>query len=80
MVKQERMSTTPFNSEQLKIMKLLGGVCSRLNAADREDALFKVLVVPNDDVRLAVVNCLYWVPIDEIDGSEIDKLLKMMSP
>lgn len=42
--------------------------------------MFRVLVVPNDDVRLAVVNCLYYVPIDEIDGSEIDKLLKMMSP
>lgn len=58
----------------------MGAVCTRLNGADREEALFRVLVIPNDDVRLAVVHCLYYVPINEIDGGEIDKLLKMMSP
>ena len=60
-------------------MHLLSSVTKRLNDT-REEALFKVLVVPNDDVRLAVVGCLYYVPIRDIDGGEIDKLLKMMSP
>ena len=36
--------------------------------------------IPNDDVKLACVECLYYVPIDEIDAEEIDALLKLMSP
>ncbi len=39
-----------------------------------------MLEIPNDDVRLAVVNCLYFVPIEELDSEEIDQLLKLMSP
>ena len=74
------LNAAPLQSDEQKIKILLQAVCTRLNAADREEALFRVLVVPNDDVRLAVVNCLYYVPIYEIDGGEIDKLLKMMSP
>ena len=80
MMKKERLSVVSLSSDEVKILKLLAAVCSRLNGADREEALFHVLEVPNDDVRLAVVHCLYYVPIDEIDGGEIDKLLKMMSP
>ena len=52
----------------------------RLNDKDREEALFKCLKIPNDDVRLAVVDCLYYVPIEEIEAEEIDSLLKLMSP
>ena len=59
---------------------LYESVCSRLNAAERERALFYCLEIPNDDVRLACVECLYYVPIEEIDAEEIDSLLKLMSP
>jgi len=31
-------------------------------------------------VRLAVVHCLLFVPIEEIEAEEIDHLLKIMSP
>ena len=40
--------------------------------------MFKCIEIPNDDVKLAVVNCLYYVPIKEIDAEEIDQLLKLM--
>lgn len=49
-----------------------------LNDFDREEGLFNVLDIPNDDVRLAVVNCLYYVPIDEIDSLEITLILNLL--
>jgi len=49
-----------------------------LNDANREMALFRCIEIPNDEVKLAVVSCLYYVPIDEIDAEEIDQLLKLM--
>lgn len=42
-----------------------------LNDNGREAALFKCLAVPNDDVKLAVVKCLFVVPLDELDYDEI---------
>ena len=78
MVKAEK--ATQQNPKQLKIMKLYELTCARLNASHREDALFRVLDVPNDEVKLAVVHCLYYVPIEEIDAQEIDQMLKLMSP
>lgn len=48
--------------------------------AKRETALFKCLEIPNDDVRLVVVNCLYYVPLEQIAAEEIDQLLKLMTP
>ena len=39
-------------------------VSKRLDEGGSEEALFKVLEIPNDEVRLAVVNCLYYVPIE----------------
>ena len=42
-------------------------VTVKLNEAEREDALFKVLDVPRDEVRLEVVKCLFTVPLTEFD-------------
>jgi hypothetical protein len=55
-------------------------VCTRLNDAMRETALFRCLEIPNDEVKLACVTCLLYVPIHEIDAEEIDQLLKLMNP
>ena len=35
-----------------------------MDEAQREQALFNVLKVPNDDVKIAVVSCLFYVPIN----------------
>ena len=37
----------------------------------REQALFNCLEIPNDDVKLAVVKCLFVINIEDIDSSEI---------
>lgn len=78
--REQRRPGADLTPSQAKIMKMCDNVSARLNENDREEALFKVLEIPDDDVRLAVVNCLYYVPIDEIDSAEIDQLLKLMSP
>ena len=81
LVKLEKEATNGrIDENQRRLKQSYQQVCSRLNEADREQALFKCLEIPNDDVRLAVVHCLYYVPIEEIDAEEIDQLLKLMSP
>ena len=49
-----------------------------MNAAGRETALFNCLEIPSDDVKLAVVDCLYFVPIEQIDNEEMDSLIKTL--
>jgi hypothetical protein len=50
-----------------------------LNRNRREDALLQCLNVPDDNVRLAVVECLFVVPLDEFDSSEIAQIVKIMN-
>ena len=45
-------------------------VCSKMDKKEREAALFNVLKVPNDDVKIAVVSCLFYVPINQFNKSE----------
>jgi hypothetical protein len=42
---------------------LFRAISDTLNEIDREAALFKCLTVPDDDVKLAVVQCLFVVPL-----------------
>lgn len=35
--------------------------------------------MPNDDVKLAVVNCLFVVPLDELEIDEISKIVNIVS-
>jgi hypothetical protein len=48
------------------------------NELDREQALFDCLSIPNDDVKLAIVKCLFNVPTDLYEAEEILKLLRVM--
>jgi len=54
-------------------------VSQSLNDAGRETALFNCLEVPNDDVRLAVVECLNNVPLSELDNEEISTFIRLLS-
>ena len=49
-----------------------------MNNNQRETALFNCLDIPNDDVRLAVVGCLFNVPLNELNMDEIHQLLRLM--
>lgn len=49
-----------------------------LNEASREAALFNCLEVPNDDVKLAVVECLNNVPLSEFDTEEIATIIRLL--
>lgn len=49
-----------------------------LNECQRETLLFSCLQIPSDDVKLAVVKCLYNVKIEEFDKEEINTLVDMI--
>jgi hypothetical protein len=49
-----------------------------LNDTNRENALFNCLEVPNDEVKLAVVECLNNVPLSELDNEEISTIIRLI--
>ena len=59
--------------------KIFDGISSDLNDIGREAALFHCLAMPNDDVKLAVVKCLFVVPLDELEIDEISKIVGIVS-
>lgn len=58
--------------------QIFDGISEFLNDNGREEALFKSLAIPNDDVKLAVVKCLFVVPLDELDIEEISQIVKIV--
>eukprot|EP00919_Chromeraceae_sp_WS-2016_P021919 GHVR01052015.1.p1 GENE.GHVR01052015.1~~GHVR01052015.1.p1 ORF type:complete len:1359 (+),score=328.89 GHVR01052015.1:1236-5312(+) len=49
-----------------------------LNAEGREAKLFRLLVVPSDPVKQAVMDCMKTVDTSELDGEELGHLLKLL--
>lgn len=49
-----------------------------LNESQRETALFNCLEIPNDEVKLAVVECLNHVPLSEFDVEEIATIIRLL--
>ena len=37
------------------------------------------MLIPNDDVKVEAVKCLFHVPLEEFDHEEIGKIIKLMS-
>ena len=72
LTQQENEGGGMINFTQRKLKGIYQGVAIRLNNSGREVALFLCISMPNDDVKLSVVNCLYYVPIEQIDAEEID--------
>jgi len=58
---------------------LFDAVSSSLNNNNREAALFNCLAVPDDTVKLAVVSCLFVVPLDELESDEISQITAIMT-
>lgn len=58
---------------------LFDEISQSLNQNKREDALFNCLAIPDDSVRLAVVRCLYVVPLDEFDSEEIERITSIVT-
>lgn len=59
-------------------MPIFEEVSASLNESQREDALFNCLEVPNDEVKLAVVECLNNVPLSEFDTEEIATIIRLL--
>lgn len=67
---------TPDDGQRDELRDL---VSTDLNNNDRDQKLLALLVCPNDDVRLSVMNCIRQVPTDEIAPEEMGMLVKCLS-
>lgn len=65
-------------AEKSSSVPIFHEVSMSLNKSERETALFNCLDVPNDDVKLAVVECLNHVPLSEFDTEEIATILRLL--
>lgn len=54
-------------------------ISDALNKADREKFLFNCFSIPDDQVRLTLVNCILQVPLSELEIEEINYLMKAIS-
>eukprot|EP00658_Telonema_sp_P-2_P032054 TRINITY_DN23838_c0_g1_i5.p1 TRINITY_DN23838_c0_g1~~TRINITY_DN23838_c0_g1_i5.p1 ORF type:complete len:1742 (+),score=459.44 TRINITY_DN23838_c0_g1_i5:215-5440(+) len=54
-------------------------ICSQLDDADRDNLLFALLEVQNDDVKLGAVETLKTVPLSNFDTAEVQKLIKLIA-
>lgn len=50
---------------------LFKNIAESLNNNSRETALFNCLSINNDEVKCAVVRCLFVVPEDQFDNEEL---------
>eukprot|EP00746_Dinoflagellata_sp_MGD_P070651 gnl/MRDRNA2_/MRDRNA2_28897_c0_seq1.p1 gnl/MRDRNA2_/MRDRNA2_28897_c0~~gnl/MRDRNA2_/MRDRNA2_28897_c0_seq1.p1 ORF type:complete len:1753 (+),score=324.55 gnl/MRDRNA2_/MRDRNA2_28897_c0_seq1:228-5486(+) len=54
-------------------------VSETLNDQGRETALFTLLDVPSDDVKVAVMKCIEKVQLNQLDSEEIGFLIKLLN-
>lgn len=54
-------------------------VAKQMNDNDREECLFNCILCPSDKVKLSVVDCLYHVPLAQLDEDETSKLVNMLN-
>lgn len=66
-------------AEDNKVNSLFDATSGSMNENGREAALFNCLKIPDDNVRLAVVECLLVVPLDEFDFGEISIVTNVIS-
>lgn len=59
-------------------------LCTRVsqvfNEMGRESVLFKLLQVPSTEVQEAVMGCLQYARLEELDDEEVQQLLHMLNP
>ena len=51
--------------------KICGEMCKKFNSQDREDVLFRLLRINNDDLKLAIMDILNITDINEFDTREM---------
>lgn len=53
-------------------------VSNQLDQAGRDDALFRCLLIYDDDVRGSVVKCLLKVPMTQFEDEEVGKIIELL--
>jgi hypothetical protein len=53
--------------------------CNKLDAAGREEQLFSALEVPDDDLKVLVMECLLEVPISNLQAEEVQNIVNIVA-
>ncbi len=53
--------------------------CNKLDAAGREQVLFKAFEVPDDDLRVVVMECLLEVPVSNLQAEEVQNIVAIIA-
>ena len=77
-IKQEEHPDTNEDGSKFERNEHIDDICKWLNDNGREAALFACLSVPDDNVKLAVVRCLFEVPLENLDADEIGEICGIM--
>eukprot|EP01022_Parablepharisma_sp_SALTPOND_P020582 TRINITY_DN378_c0_g1_i1.p2 TRINITY_DN378_c0_g1~~TRINITY_DN378_c0_g1_i1.p2 ORF type:complete len:1093 (-),score=111.04 TRINITY_DN378_c0_g1_i1:15898-19176(-) len=67
------------HKKKLPSYKVILEVNEKLDQMQREDALFRVLRANNDEVKLAVMECLNNVPLEQFSSPEIAKMVSLLT-
>ena len=53
--------------------------CNKLDAAGREQVLFKAFEVPDDDLKVVVMECLLEVPVSNLQAEEVQNIVQIIA-
>ena len=53
--------------------------CNKLDAAGREQALFAALEVPDDELKVLVMQCLLEVPVSNLQAEEVQNIVNIIA-
>jgi len=54
-------------------------VSQAMETANREQVLLRLLLVPSDEIKLAVMKCITTMPVDQIEPEEMGMVIKAIS-
>ena len=62
-----------------KIKNICKETCSEMNKLNRDDALSNILKIPNENVKLSVVRCFYFMNVEELEPEELSMIYKQLT-
>ena len=62
-----------------KIKNICKETCSEMNKLNRDNALSNILKIPNENVKLSVVRCFYFMNVEELEPEELSIIYKQLT-
>ena len=61
------------------ISKKCVDICSEMNNLNRDVALTNCLLLPNEDVKLSIVNCFFSIQVEQLEPEELTAIYKQLT-